>query len=233
MNLTYQKYRHIVAFVFIVCILVFNNAKGIWGICQDMSSKGNGNVSYSAYLTLPLYLQSQARDSAIYYNADSKYRTYGGYIQYGISKNFDVGLHGNSSVNSSVGLNLKYQATNNWAVILGCDYVINELMLSPFGTMIGGYELSRNFSIYGGAKVFRWPNMYLQTNTKRDILAAQLFSGVHIYSKSGWKNQRLASFLPGGLYVELGHPLNVDKQVLTITLGLDGFLGISFPRLIW
>ncbi|MEO0077113.1 MAG: hypothetical protein ABIK19_05555, partial [candidate division WOR-3 bacterium] len=61
-----------------------------------------------------------------------------------------------------------------------------------------------------------------------------LFTGLHIFRKEGWKDQRVASFLPLGLYVELGYPVNVDDaKCITICLGLDGFLGFSFPSIRW
>jgi hypothetical protein len=219
---------------FAFCLLIFNIAFGIWGISQDNSSKGAGNVGYAAYLTLPLYLNAQARDTALLYDADSKYRTYGGYIQYGITDRLDVGLHGNSSVNSSIGLNVKYRAADNLTALVGFDYIMDQLMLAPFGVLLGGVELGKNFSVYGGAKVFQWSNMYMQLDKpSENIFGTFLFSGVHIYSKAGWKNQTLASFLPSGLYVELGYPVNIDSKAITITLGLDGFLGLSFPSISW
>lgn len=222
---------NIVACIFAFCILFFNVSYGVWGISQDVLTQGAGNVSYTGYLTLPLYLTAQSRDTAVRYDADNKYKTYGGYIQYGITDRLDVGLHGNSSVNSSIGINLKYRAVDNLTTLIGFDYIMKEMMLAPFGTLIGGTGIGKNFSVYGGVKAFNWSNMYIRQDSTTNVFGMVLFAGLHIFRKDGWKDKRVASFLPLGLYLELSYPVNIDTKAITITLGLDGFLGLSFPRL--
>jgi hypothetical protein len=219
---------------FAFCILTFEFAYGLWGISQDISTRGSGNVGYTGFLTLPLYLTSHARDSAIQTGSDDKFRTYGGYVQYGITDRVDVGLHGNSSVNSSIGVNLKYRAAKNLTTMVGFDYIMNELMLAPFGILMTGADISKNFSVYGGVKAFQWSNMIIQQypQQKENTIGTVLYAGIHIFTKEGWKNQIMSS-LPTGLYVELGYPVNVDSKCITICFGLDGFLGLSFPRLQW
>ncbi|MBS4015154.1 MAG: hypothetical protein KGZ86_01775 [Candidatus Latescibacteria bacterium] len=217
---------------FILCLLSFNLSYGLWSICQDNVTQGAGNVGYIGYLSLPLYLTGAAREEAVADGTHYKYRTYGGYIQYGITDQIDVGLHGNYSDNSSIGLNVKYQAVDNLTALVGFDYILDQMMLAPFGTLIGGVEIGKNFSVYGGGKLFNWPNMLGRIDTLKEF-GTVIFTGLHIYRKEGWKDQRAASFLPMGLYVELGYPVNIDSKAITITLGLDGFLGLSFPRLQW
>ncbi len=215
-------------------LLSFKITFGIWGITQDISTRGAGNVGYTGFLTLPLYLTSEARNDAIQTNSDEKFRTYGGYIQYGITDKIDIGLHGNSSVNSSIGLNLKYHAVKNLTTLVGFDYIMDQMMLAPFGVLMGGEELGKNISLYGGLKVFQWSNLRMQERPliEENKTGAVIFTGIHIFQKSGWKDSRLSS-LPTGLYVELGYPMNIDSKCITICLGLDGFLGLSFPRLQW
>lgn len=229
--INYQK-----LYIFAFCLVMINISYAIWGINQDLATKGAGNVGYTAYLTLPLYLTSDAKDEAVATGADDKFKTYGGYIQYGITDEFDVGLHGNSSINSSIGVNLKYHPVKYLTTLVGFDYIMNEMMLAPFGVLMSGVELSRNFSIYGGVKAFNWSKMIIKQipQEKQDVFGTILFTGLHIFRKEGWKDQRVASFLPLGLYVELGYPVNVDDaKCITICLGLDGFLGLSFPSIRW
>ncbi len=215
--------KSIILIIGFLC-LVSNIAFGLWSISQDKQTQGAGNVGYTGFVSLPLYLTTSARDNAIRNNGDEKYRTYGSYIQYGITDQLDVGLHGNSSVNASIGVNIKYRAVD----------IMSELMLSPFGTLIGGVDLSKNFSVYGGVKAFNWSNMYLNQQTRKNVFGSTVFAGLHIYRKDGWNDRRVASFLPLGLYLELGYPMiKSESQVITLTLGLDGFLGLSFPRLQW
>jgi hypothetical protein len=242
LNIIHQNYKPknkennaFYIYIFAFCILIFNISYGIWGISQDISTRGAGNVGYTGYLTLPLYFTTVARDSAIVTGSDEKFRTYGGFIQYGITDQFDVGLHGNSSNNPSIGLNLKYRPNKYLATLVGFDYIMNELMLAPFGTLMSGADITKNFALYGGIKVFNWSNMKLQQSPllKENTFGTVLFTGLHIYRKEGWKNQMASSVLPTGLYVELGYPVNIDSKAITITLGLDGFLGLSFPRLQW
>ncbi|MCX7784866.1 MAG: hypothetical protein N2201_01350 [candidate division WOR-3 bacterium] len=221
--------------IFAFCILHFEFSYGIWGISQDISTRGTGNVGYTGFLTLPIYLTTQARDTALYYDSHTKFQTYGGYIQYGVTNNLDVGLHGNSSINSSIGINLKYRPIEYVATLVGFDYIMNEMLLAPFGTLMTGQNITRNFSMYGGIKVFHWSNMIVQESPqhKKDVLGTVLFIGMHIFRKEGWKDQKLLTSFPTGLYVELSYPVNVDNKCLTIVLGLDGFLGLSFPRIQW
>jgi hypothetical protein len=227
-----KKYLYILTFAF--CILTFKFAYGIWGITQDISTRGAGNVGYTGFLTLPLYLTSQARNHADSFGLDDKFRTYGGYIQYGITDKVDVGLHGNSSVNSSIGVDFKYRAVPNLTSMVGFDYIMDEMMLAPFGILMTGSELGKNVSLYGGLKVFQWSNLKMQENPviKANKTGAIIYSGIHIFQKGGWKDSRISS-LPTGLYIELGYPINVDSKCITICFGLDGFLGLSFPRLQW
>ncbi len=227
-----KKYFYILSFTF--CLLSIESAFGIWGITQDISTRGAGNVGYTGFLTLPLYLTSQAKNDAILTGSDDKFRTYGGYIQYGITDKFDVGLQGNSSVNSSIGVNLKYRAVKNLTTMVGFDYIMDEMMLAPFGVLMTGVELGKNVSLYGGMKVFHWSNLRMQEFPliKENKTGTMLYTGVHIFQKGGWKDQRLSS-LPNGLYLELGYPVNIDSKCITICLGLDGFLGLSFPSLQW
>lgn len=230
-----KRLNQIVIFIFTFCILIFNISYGIWGIGQDITTRGAGNFGYNGYLTLPLYITSEARDTAMYYGKDEKFRTYGGYIQYGITDKLDVGLHGNSSVNSSIGLNVKYRPTKYLATLVGFDYEMNEMLLAPFGVLMSGQEMSKYFSMYGGVKVFHWSDMKVQNVApdKKNVFGSVLFAGMHIYRKEGWGDNRLMSSMPTGLYIELGYPVSVDSKCITITLGLDGFLGLSFPRLQW
>lgn len=233
-NKTLTSKRFLFFIIISFWFLISNVAYGIWGISQDVWTQGAGNVGYTGYLTLPLYLSSSARDSAVNIDADAKYKTYGGYIQYGINDNLDVGLHGNSSVNSSIGVNLKYRVVDNLTALVGFDYIMKEMMLAPFGAIIGGVNISNNFSVYGGVKTFQWSKLYLTQSLKKDMFGTVIFSGIHIYRKDGWKDRRVASFLPLGLYLELGYPvIKNESQVITMTIGLDGFLGLSFPRLQW
>jgi len=235
-----KNFRNNLSCKFFICVfgflfLFFDFSYAIWGLSQDLSTKGAGNVGYTGFLTLPLYLTSSARDSAIINGSDDKFSTYGGYIQYGITDDLDVGLHGNSSINSSIGVDVKYNPARYLTTIVGFDYIMNEMMLAPFGTVMTGAELSKNFSIYGGLKVFHWSNMIIERypQHKENKMGTILYTGLHLFRKDGWKDQRVASFLPLGLYVEIGYPVNVDNQCITLTLGLDGFLGLSFPSLRW
>jgi hypothetical protein len=230
-----SKIERLILYLVICNLLIIKSVFGIWGISQDVSTRGAGNVGYTGFLTLPLYLSSNARDSAMSTGSDDKFRAYGGFIEYGITDQFDVGLHGNSSNNPSIGLNLKYRPTQYLATQVGFDYIMNELMLAPFGTLMGGTDITKNFALYGGVKVFNWSNMELQQYPlkKENTFGTVLFTGLHIYRKDGWKNKTVASVMPTGLYVELGYPVNIDSKAITITLGLDGFLGLSFPRLQW
>jgi hypothetical protein len=220
----------------VICnLLIVSFSYGIWGIGQDITTRGAGNFGYTGFLTLPLYLTTPARDSAILTGADEKFRTYGGYIQYGITDKLDVGLQGNSSINSSIGFNVKYRPTQYLATLVGLDYEMNELLLAPFGVLMGGKELSKYFSVYGGVKAFNWSKMKVQTNpeSKKNVFGTVLFAGMHIYRKQGWGDNSIMSSMPTGLYVELGYPVSVDSKCITITLGLDGFLGLSLPGLQW
>lgn len=222
-------------FYLVICnLLILKSAYGIWGISQDISTRGSGNVGYTGYLTLPLYITNEARDTAAYYKTNTKFQTYGGYIQYGITDQFDVGLHGNSSINSSIGVNLKYRPAKNLSTMVGFDYIMNEMMLSPFGVLMSGADITKNFSVYGGVKAFNWSNMIIQESpqVKENKFGTVLYAGVHIFRKEAWKNQVMSS-LPTGLYIELGYPVNIDSKSITMCLGLDGFLGLSFPRLQW
>ncbi len=221
--------------IFAFCLLPFEFAYGIWGISQDISTRGAGNFGYTGFLTLPIYLTTQARDSALHHYSHTKFQTYGGYIQYGMTNKLDVGLHGNSSINSSIGINLKYRPFDYFATFVGFDYIMNEMLLAPFGTIMTGTDITRNFSVYGGIKAFNWSNMIVQESPqqKKDIFGTILFAGAHIFRKEGWKDQKILSSFPTGLYVELAYPVNVDNRCLIIVLGLDGFLGLSFPRLQW
>jgi len=218
----------------IICnLLIISFSYGIWGITQDISTRGAGNVGYTGFLTLPLYMDSMARNHAILTGSDDKFRTYGGYIQYGITDKFDVGLQGNSSVNSSIGVNFKYRAVKNLTTMVGFDYIMDEMMLAPFGILMTGSDLGKNVSLYGGIKVFHWSHMKMDAiSSPKNITGTMLYTGVHIFQKGGWKDQRLSS-LPNGLYLELGYPVSVDSKCITICLGLDGFLGLSFPSLSW
>jgi hypothetical protein len=228
------KIERLISNLIICNLLIISFSYGIWGITQDISTRGAGNVGYTGFLTLPLYLTSQARNDAIATGSDDKFRTYGGYIQYGITDKFDVGLQGNSSVNSSIGVNLKYRAVKNLTTMVGFDYIMDEMMLAPFGILMTGSELGKNVSLYGGLKVFQWSNLRMQEIPviKANKTGAIVYTGIHIFQKGGWRDSRLSSF-PNGLYVELGYPINVDSKCITICLGLDGFLGLSFPRLQW
>jgi hypothetical protein len=229
------KIERLILYLIICNLVILKSAYGIWGLSQDLSTKGSGNVGYTGFLTLPLYLNSDARNDAIITGSDDKFRTYGGYIQYGITDQFDVGLQGNSSVNSSIGVNLKYRPAKYLTTMVGFDYIMNEMMLAPFGVLMTGAELSKNFSVYGGVKAFQWSNMIIEQlpqQQKENTFGTVIYAGLHIFRKEGWKNQVMSS-LPTGLYIELGYPVNVDSKCITICLGLDGFLGLSFPNLQW
>jgi len=218
----------------IMCnLLIISFSYGIWGIGQDITTRGAGNFGYTGYLTLPLYVTTEARDTAAYYKTNTKFQTYGGYIQYGITDKLDVGLHGNSSINSSIGLDMKYRPTKYLAALVGFDYEMNEMLLAPFGSLMTGKEIGQYFSVYGGVKAFHWSDMKVQEDSLRNVFGTVLFTGIHIFRKQGWGDNRLMSSMPTGLYVELGYPVSVDSKCITITLGLDGFLGLSFPRLQW
>jgi hypothetical protein len=229
------KIERLIGNLTICNLLIISLTYGIWGIGQDITTRGAGNFGYTGFLTLPLYINTSARDNAIQTGANEKFRTYGGYIQYGITDKLDVGLHGNSSVNSSIGLDVKYRPTQYLATLIGFDYEMNELLLAPFGVLMGGKEVSKYFSVYGGVKAFNWTDMKVQeiSPDKKNIFGTILFAGMHIYRKQGWGDNSLLSNMPTGLYVELGYPATVDSKCITITLGLDGFLGLSFPRLQW
>ncbi len=222
-------------FVLVLGILVFSLSYGIWGISQDVSTRGQGNVGYTGFLTLPLYLTTQARDTALKYYMHTKFQTYGGYIQYGMANNLDVGLHGNSSINSSIGINLKFRPFEYLATLIGFDYIMNEMLLAPFGAIMTGTDITKYFSMYGGLKAFNWSNMILQESPqqKKDVFGTIIFLGAHLFRKEGWKDQKILSSFPTGLYFELAYPVNIDNQCLTIVLGLDGFFGLSFPRIQW
>jgi hypothetical protein len=180
-------------------------------------------------------LTTEARNEARKHQSNTKFQTYGGYIQYGVTDNLDIGLHGNSSINPSIGIHAKYRPAKKLATMVGFDYIMNEMVLAPFGTLMTGTDISKNVTVYGGVKAFQWSNMIIK-ETPRDsanTFGTILFAGVHIFRKEGWKNQSILSSLPTGLYIEVAYPVNVDSKCVAIVLGLDGFLGLSFPRLQW
>ncbi|MCS7258834.1 MAG: hypothetical protein NZ601_05690 [candidate division WOR-3 bacterium] len=212
-------------------ILGFSKTYGIWSLLQDTETQGAGNVNYSGYITLPLYLTTYARDEAIRNAGDRKYKVYGGAIRYGINKNFDFSINGNYSINSSIGIGLKYRIEKHFATICGIDYILNEMVLSPSGAVIATLPLNKNFSLYGGLKAFYWQNFYVNQTDRRDHFDLVLSGGLHIFRKEGFRDIRVLSFLPLGVYLELGYPINLGENALTVSLGLDGFLGFSLPKI--
>ncbi|MEO0132440.1 MAG: hypothetical protein ABIK73_05890 [candidate division WOR-3 bacterium] len=208
----------------------FFNAYGIWAFLQEPETQGAGNVNYSGFITLPLYLTTEARNDALQVDGDRKYKVYGGSIRYGISKDLDFIVWGNYSVNSSIGIGLKYRFAKHLASSLGLDYILDRMVLAPSGTIVTGIPLSKNFSFYSGFKGFYWQEFYINNGRQENHFDVVLLSGIHIFRHGGFRDLRFLSFLPLGIYLELGYPVNLNEKAFTISLGLDGFLGFSLPR---
>lgn len=214
-----------------------------WAESQDASTRGQGNVNYVGYITVPAYFSTMARDSAIEHRAHTKFQTVGGHIQLGTTENMDVGIHGNTSNNSSIGLHLKFSTIggpsklsyNRFGVagIVGFDYVFNELQLAPFGVLMFGKKTTNFLNLYAGLKEFYWPNMIMQENPqmRKNVLGTLPFLGLKVYKPNGWERGKIYSSLPTGIYFELAYPANIEANGLIIVIGLDGILGVSLRSL--
>jgi hypothetical protein len=223
--------------------LLISQAYSIWAVSQDASTRGKGNVNYVGYLTVPVYFSGSARNNAINRKEHTKFQTVGGHLQFGVTDNLDVGIHGNTSINSSIGLHLKFSTSGGpgtgsynrlgLATIVGFDYVFNELLLAPFGVLMLGKKTKDFLSFYGGVKAFYWPNMTLQ-ETPRDtanVFGFVPFLGVKVYKPNGWEKGKIYSSLPTGIYFELAYPASIESKGLVIVLGLEGILGVSLRSL--
>jgi hypothetical protein len=214
-----------------------------WALSQDGSTRGLGNVSYVGYLSVPVYFSGYARDSAIAKKGHIKFQTVGGHLQLGISDYFDVGIHGNQSNNSSIGLHLKYStigapntSTNSYfglSGIFGFDYVFNELQLAPFGILMFGKKATNFLNLYGGFRGFYWPKMVVQENPEKkdNIWGTVPFLGLKVYKPNGWQKGKIYSSMPTGIYFELAYPANVESKGLVIVIGVEGILGVSLRNL--
>ncbi len=214
-----------------------------WALSQDASTRGLGNVSYVGYISVPVYFSNSARDSSIENRGHIKFQTKGGHLQLGISNYFDVGIHGNQSNNSSIGLHLKYSAigapntiTNrNFGLsgIFGFDYVFNELQLAPFGVLMLGKKVANFLNLYGGFRGFYWPKMIIQENPgkKDNVWGAVPFLGMKVYKPNGWEKGKIYSSMPTGIYFELAYPANIESKELVIVIGIEGILGVSLRNL--
>lgn len=223
--------------------LLISQAYSIWAVSQDASTRGKGNVSYVGYLTVPVYFSNTARNDALSKKEHTKFQTVGGHLQFGASDNFDVGIQGNQSKNSSIGLHVKFSTIDGpdtsintgfgLATLLGFDYVFNELQLAPFGVLMFGKKSLDFLSFYSGLRTFYWPNMIMQENPeqKENIFGLVPFLGVKVYKPNGWEKGKIYSSLPTGIYFELAYPVNIEARGLVIVLGLEGILGVSLRSL--
>jgi hypothetical protein len=214
-----------------------------WALSQDASSRGMGNVSYVGYISVPVYFSNLTRDSAIARKEHTKFQTAGGHLQLGISDYFDVGIHGNTSNNSSIGLHLKYSTIGGpnlpskkqfgLATIIGFDYVFNELQLAPFGVLMLGKKATEYLNFYGGLRGFYWSNMIIQENPEKkdNIMGLVPFLGLKVYKPNGWEKGKIYSSIPTGIYFELAYPANIETKSLVIVLGIEGILGVSLRSL--
>lgn len=223
--------------------LFFTPVYSQWALSQDASTRGAGNVSYVAYISVPVYFSNSARDSAVAKKEHTKFQTVGGHLQLGVSNYFDVGIHGNQSNNSSIGLHLKYStiggpATSTYnhfglAGLFGFDYVFNELQLAPFGVMMIGKKVANFLNLYGGLRGFHWPNMIIRQNpeTRENIFGLVPFLGMKVYKPNGWEKGKIYSSLPTGIYFELAYPANIESKGIVIIIGVEGILGVSLRNL--
>lgn len=214
-----------------------------WALSQDASTRGLGNVSYVGYITVPVYFSGSVRDSAIAHEAHTKFQTAGGHLQLGVSKNFDVGIHGNTSNNSSIGLHLKFSTIGGpnkasysqfgIATLVGFDYVFNELQLAPFGVLMIGKKAMGFLNLYGGLRGFYWSKMIMQENPekKENVFGLVPFLGLKIYKPNGWEKGKIYSSIPTGIYFEIAYPANIESKGLVIVLGVEGILGVSLRSL--
>uniref|UniRef100_A0A7C6AAR4 Uncharacterized protein n=1 Tax=candidate division WOR-3 bacterium TaxID=2052148 RepID=A0A7C6AAR4_UNCW3 len=226
-----------------ILLLFFSYAYSQWALSQDARSRGVGNVSYVGYLTVPVYFSGSARDSAIAHKSHAKFQTVGGYLQFGIAENMDVGIHGNTSNNSSIGLHLKFSTIGGpnklsynqfgLATLLGFDYVFNELLLAPFGVLMVGQKTTNFLNLYAGLKGFHWPNMIIQENPKeiKNVFGLVPFLGMKVYKPQGWEKGKIYSSLPTGIYFELAYPANIESKGMVIVIGVEGILGVSLRNL--
>ena len=214
-----------------------------WALSQDVLTRGLGNVSYVGYISVPVYFSGSTRDSAIARKEHTKFQTAGGHLQLGISDYFDVGIHGNTSNNSSIGLHIKYSTIGGpnlpsnkqfgFATLIGFDYVFNELQLAPFGVLMIGKKATEFLNFYGGLRGFYWSNMIIQENPERkdNVLGLVPFLGLKVYKPNGWEKGKIYSSIPTGIYFELAYPANIETKSLVIVLGIEGILGVSLRSL--
>ncbi|MEO0092700.1 MAG: hypothetical protein ABIK67_00370 [candidate division WOR-3 bacterium] len=226
-----------------IILLFFTLVYSQWAQSQDAATRGLGQVSYVGYLTVPVYFSGPARDTAIRYKSHTKFQTVGGYLQFGVTENLDVGIQGNTSNNSSIGLHLKFSTIGGpnkpsynqfgLATLIGFDYVFNELQLAPFGVLMLGKRLRDFLSVYSGIKTFYWPNMIWQEIPKeqRNVTGFLPFIGLKVYNPYGWEKGKIYSSLPTGLYFEFAYPANIESKGLIIILGVEGILGVSLRSL--
>ncbi len=202
-----------------------------YGLFCNTRSIIPGDIDLINYVTVPAYFSYAEKikgdsigESRISFSGGAK-------LDIGVNNRFRIGLKGQLSQNSSAG----FYVGTRFIPMLYAETEIHltfpDILVSPEISLSFIKDVTETSAFYSGLKIFYHPRMIFDSyyrNESKPFTDITLYAGFHVYKEEkGSIESQL--FLPTGLLIEVGIPLNHETKKVIFGFSLEGlfFLGVG------